>query len=96
MNNKQKYIDSVMNNRTKYSQKQKMKRLYEETHSVVPQIYAAFALTLSYKNYNWDSDKIEQLFNETMELWDDCARNGVNMCKWCEEVTGIDVEGVKR
>lgn len=95
MNNRQKYIDNVINSRTKHAQKQKLQRLYEQTHSVTPQIYAAFALTLSYDNYKWTPEQIEKLFTETMELWDDCARNGVNMCKWCEEVTGIDCEEKK-
>lgn len=65
------------------------------THDIVPQIYAAFALTLSYDNYKWTKEQIEDLFNETMALCDASARECVNMCELCEEVTGIDVKEKK-
>ena len=95
MTNRQKYIQNVIDTKTKYSIKNEIKRIDKLTHDVVPQIYAAFALTLSYNNYKWTKEQIEDLFNETMALWDGSAREGVNMCEWCEEVTGIDVQAKK-
>lgn len=95
MNNRQNYINNVLQNNTKYARKQNIKRIYKEVHGVLPQIYAAFALTLSYERYKWTPEQIEELFEETMALWEDCERNGVNMCEWCEKETGIDVEEKK-
>lgn len=92
MNNRQKYIDNVLNGRTKHAQKTRLKMLNEKIHGVTPQIFASFALVLNQK-YKWDADDIEELFSDVMNKWDDFAESGENMCEYCEKVTGIDVEG---
>lgn len=92
MNQRQKYIDKVLSGKTKYAQRTKLKLLDEKIHGVTPQIFASFALVLNEK-HKWNPDDIEDLFTEVMNTWDDFAERGENMCKYCEEVTGIDVEG---
>lgn len=83
MTNRQRYIQNLI----------KEKKVEKEAHGVTPQVYAAFALTLSYEDgkYKWTPEQIEELFVETQALWEDCVKSDVDMCEWCYQVTGIDV-----
>ncbi len=55
-----------------------------------PNIYAGIALAL-HRRYGWGYKRIKELFYESQCIWEDCANNGVDMGKLCEDETGIDV-----
>lgn len=64
-----------------------LKKTKREVYQVTPEIYAAFALCLDGRG--WTFEQIEELFAETQKLWTDMLGDGDDMCKICEEVTGI-------
>lgn len=64
--------------------------LREQIEYFVPRIYAAFACELWDKG--WSAEEIEELFAGTQERWQDSVRNGWDILKNVEEVTGIQVE----
>lgn len=65
-------------------------KLKKQIEYIVPNVYAAFCLTL-YDKYNWEPDQIEQLCAETQALWQRSTEEGWNIRDNCEEVTGISV-----
>ena len=66
-------------------------RMEKQTQTVVPQVYAAFALVLK-ENGNTD-DEITELFAQTQEKWKYCIDNRIDMIALCEKQTGICLTG---
>ena len=66
------------------------KKAQKVINNTTPNIYAGIALAL-HRRYGWGYKRINDLFYESQNIWEDCANNGVDMGKLCEEETGIDV-----
>ena len=63
--------------------------LYKKIDSITPQIYAAIAISL-HRKFGWGYKRINDLFVESQEVWNECVSNGVDMVKKCEDETGIE------
>lgn len=71
-----------------------MKRLQKEVNNVVPNVYAAIAISL-HRKHGWGFKRIDALFRDSQELWAEATETGENMAARCLEETGIDVVGPK-
>lgn len=69
---------------------EQMKKLHNVTRNVTPEVYAGIALTL-HRKYGWGYKRINALFKESQDLWEECVNRGVNMREICLEETGIDL-----
>lgn len=69
---------------------EQMKRLHTATHNITPEVYAGIALTL-HRKYGWGYKRINALFSESQELWQECTDKGLNMRTMCLDETGIDL-----
>lgn len=67
------------------------KRTMKQALDVVPKVYAAIAISLQRK-YGWEFEDINDLFNESQEVWNECVQTGVDMLKMCSDETGIDMQ----
>lgn len=67
------------------------KHLYKQIQNITPEVYAALALALRRK-HGWGFQRINALFAESQEIWNECVQSGVNMVQMCFEETGIDVQ----
>ena len=67
------------------------KRTMKQALDVVPKVYAAIAISLQRK-YGWEFDDINNLFNESQVVWNECVETGVDMLKMCSDETGIDMQ----
>lgn len=70
-----------------------MKRVQREINNVLPCVYAGIALSL-HRKHGWGYKRINDLFKESQELWEEATEKGVNMAQMCLEETGIDVVGL--
>lgn len=71
--------------------KRERQKLHEDIDSVTPQVYAAFAIVLS-RDYDWPTEKIEELFADTQEVWaESLGYLDENICETCLRETGIEV-----
>ena len=70
---------------------EQLKRVQKEINNVTPSVYAAIAIGL-YEEHGWTPDMISDLFAYTQELWGACATKDISMIKWCEEITGIEMQ----
>lgn len=68
----------------------RLKQFQEICDSTVPCVYASVALALYAKG--WRFERINKLFAETQKIWDEHCMDPGNMCDYCYEVTGIDVQ----
>ena len=66
------------------------KLMYQKINQITPQVYAALALAL-HRKHGWGFKRINDLFCESQEIWEECVNKGINMTKMCEDETGIDV-----
>ena len=64
--------------------------MYQKINQITPQVYAALALAL-HRKHGWGFKRINDLFCESQEIWEECVNKGINMTKMCEDETGIDV-----
>ena len=53
-------------------------------------MYAAIALVLTRK-YGWEHEQINELFQESQDIWNECVHGKVNMLEMCEQETGIEL-----
>lgn len=68
----------------------RQKRLAKEIGDITPQVYAALAISL-HRKHRWGYKRINALFQESQEVWNECVQSGTNMLKMCKDETGIDV-----
>lgn len=66
------------------------KQLYKKIEMITPQVYAGIALAL-HRRYGWGFKRINDLFAESQDIWEECLTKDINMIQMCEEETGIDV-----
>ena len=67
------------------------KRAMKQALDVVPKVYAAIAISLQ-REYGWQYEDINALFNVSQEVWNECVETGVDMLKMCSDETGIDMQ----
>ena len=67
------------------------KKLQEEIRDTTPTVYAAIALSL-HRKYGWGYKRINDLFNESIIIWNECINSDMKMMEMCLEETGIDVQ----
>lgn len=70
------------------NQYKEMRRKIEE---ITPEIYAGLALAL-HRKYGWGYQRINDLFLESQNIWNECVQSGLNMPLMCYQETGIDVQ----
>lgn len=66
------------------------KTMYKKIQQITPEVYAGIALAL-HRKYGWGYKRINDLFLESQNIWNECVNSGINMVKMCEEETGIEV-----
>lgn len=67
------------------------KAMYKQIQNITPEVYAGIALAL-HRKYKWGYKRINDLFAESQEIWNECIQSDVNMVQMCERETGIDVQ----
>lgn len=66
------------------------KQLSSSIGNITPQVYAGIALALKRK-HGWGYKRINDLFLESQEIWNECVQKEINMREMCLNETGIDV-----
>lgn len=67
------------------------KTLYRKIEQITPQVYACLALAL-HRRHGWGFKRINDIFIDSQEIWEECLSKNINMIQMCEEETGIDVQ----
>lgn len=67
------------------------KEMYKQIQNITPEVYAGIALAL-HRSHKWGYKRINDLFCESQEIWNECVQSGMNMVQMCEDETGIDVQ----
>lgn len=62
-----------------------------KSKEITTEVYAGIALAL-HRRYGWGYKRINDLFAESQNIWNECVQSGVNMAQMCEEETGIEVQ----
>ena len=68
----------------------KYKMLYKKIEQITPEVYAGIALTL-HRKYEWGYKRINDLFEESQIIWNECINSDINMMEMCEKETGIEL-----
>ena len=68
----------------------KYKMLYKKIEQITPEVYAGIALTL-HRKYGWGYKRINDLFEESQVIWNECINSDINMLEMCEKETGIEL-----
>lgn len=68
----------------------KYKMLYKKIEQITPEVYAGIALTL-HRKYGWGYKRINDLFEESQIIWNECINSDINMLEMCEKETGIEL-----
>ena len=66
------------------------KLMYRKIQEITPEVYASVALAL-HRRHGWGFKRINDLFNESQEIWEECVQCDLNMVELCSRETGIDV-----
>ena len=66
------------------------KTMYKKIQQITPEVYAGIALAL-HRKYGWGYKRINDLFLESQNIWNECVNSGINMVEMCEEETGIEL-----
>ena len=69
---------------------ERYKTMYKKIQQITPEVYAGIALAL-HRKYGWGYKRINDLFLESQNIWNECVNSGINMVEMCEEETGIEV-----
>ena len=67
------------------------KKLQTSIRDTTPSVYAGIALAL-HRKHGWGYKRINDLFNESIIIWNECIRSDMKMMEMCLEETGIDVQ----
>ena len=68
----------------------KYKMLYKKIEQITPEVYAGIALTV-HRKYGWGYKRINDLFEESQIIWNECINSDINMMEMCEKETGIEL-----
>ena len=66
------------------------KLMHRKIQEITPEVYAGIALAL-HRTHGWGFKRINDLFMESQEIWNECVQGDVNMIELCSRETGIDV-----
>ena len=67
------------------------KAMYTQILNITPEVYAGIALAL-HRKYKWGFKRINDLFAESQQIWNECVNTDMNMAQMCFNETGIDVQ----
>ena len=67
------------------------KKLQTNIRDITPTVYAGIALAL-HRKYGWGHKRINDLFNESIIIWNECIQSDMKMLEMCLEETGVDVQ----
>ena len=68
----------------------KYKILYKKINQITPEVYAGIALAL-HRKCGWGYKRINDLFEESQIIWNECINSDINMLEMCEKETGIEL-----
>ena len=68
----------------------KYKMLYKKINQITPEVYAGIALAL-HRKCGWGYKRINDLFEESQIIWNECINSDINMMEMCEKETGIEL-----
>lgn len=68
----------------------KYKILYKKINQITPEVYAGIALAL-HRKCGWGYKRINDLFEESQVIWNECINSEINMVEMCEKETGIEL-----
>ena len=68
----------------------KYKMLYKKINQITPEVYAGIALAL-HRKCGWGYKRINDLFEESQVIWNECINSDINMMEMCEKETGIEL-----
>ena len=68
----------------------KYKILYNKINQITPEVYAGIALAL-HRKCGWGYKRINDLFEESQIIWNECINSDINMMEMCEKETGIEL-----
>ena len=68
----------------------KYKMLYKKIEQITPEVYAGIALAL-HRKCGWGYKRINNLFEESQIIWNECINSDINMMEMCEKETGIEL-----
>ena len=68
----------------------KYKMLYKKIEQITPEVYAGIALAL-HRKCGWGYKRINDLFEESQIIWNECINSDINMLEMCEKETGIEL-----
>lgn len=66
------------------------KKVQETIRDTTPTVYAGIALAL-HRKHGWGYKRINDLFNESSIIWNECIQSDISMIEMCEMETGIEV-----
>lgn len=66
------------------------KILYKKINQITPEVYAGIALAL-HRKCGWGYKRINDLFEESQIIWNECINSDINMMEMCEKETGIEL-----
>ena len=69
----------------------KYKMLYKKIEQITPEVYAGIALAL-HRKCGWGYKRINNLFEESQIIWNECINSDINMVEMCEKETGIELK----
>lgn len=67
------------------------KRLAKEIGDITPKVYAALAIAL-HRRHGWGYKRINDLFVESQEIWNESLQLDEAMLDMCEKETGIRLQ----
>lgn len=67
------------------------KHMYQQINQITPEVYAGIALAL-HRKHGWGFKRINELFCESQDIWNECVQKQINMVQMCYEETGIEVQ----
>ena len=68
----------------------KYKILYKKINQITPEVYAGIALAL-HRKCGWGYKRVNDLFEESQIIWNECINSDINMMEMCEKETGIEL-----
>ena len=68
----------------------KYKMLYKKIEQITPEVYAGIALAL-HRKCGWGYKRINDLFEESQIIWNECINSDRDMVEMCEKETGIEL-----
>ena len=69
---------------------EQVKNIRRTIRDITPSVYAALALAL-HRKCGWGYKRINDLFNFSQEIWNECVQSDMDILEMCEKETGINV-----